>query len=115
MSQSFDEQELLDRVDQDVEFLAETVQLLVDEGPALVREIRAAAAAGDAAAVGRSAHALKGMISNFCADAAHGSAAEVERLGKGGDLVGVPAAVDALDGRLAELIAALKDFLAARA
>src|SRR4051812_18801415 len=105
MSQAFDERELLDRVDQDIEFLAETVQMLLDDGPALVADIRVAAAAGDAAAVGRSAHALKGMISNFCADGAHASAAEVERLGKAGDLAAVPAALEALDARLGELIA----------
>ena len=115
MSQAFDERELLDRVDQDFEFLAETVHMLVEEGPALVAAIRAATAAGDAAAVGRSAHALKGMISNYCAEPAHASAAEVERLGKAGELAGVPAAVDALDARLGELIASLRDFLAARA
>ena len=115
MSQAFDERELLDRIDQDLEFLSDTVQMLVEEGPPMVLEIRAAASAGDAAAVGRSAHALKGMISNFCADVAHASASEVERLGKGGDLAAVPAAVDVLDSRLGELIAALKGFLAARA
>lgn len=115
MSRPFDEEELLDRVDQDIEFLGDTVQMLVEEGPALVEKIRAATAAADAAAVGASAHALKGMISNFCAPDAHVSAAEVERLGKAGDLAAVPAAVDALDARLGELIASLKEFLAARA
>ena len=37
MSQAFDERELLERVDNDWEFLAETVQMLADDGPALMR------------------------------------------------------------------------------
>jgi two-component system, sensor histidine kinase and response regulator len=115
MSQAFDELELLDRVDSDTEFLAEAVQMLSDDGPALVRGIRASVTAGDAAGVASAAHTLKGMVSNFCAATAQASAFEVERLAKGGDLPGAEAAVEPLDARVGELIAALKDFLAARA
>ncbi|MFT3685685.1 MAG: Hpt domain-containing protein [Phycisphaerales bacterium] len=71
---AFDEQELLGRVDNDVGFLGETVEMLATDGPSLLSQVRAAAAAGDAAGVGRHAHALKGMLSNFCAPAAHACA-----------------------------------------
>src|SRR5688500_9619253 len=97
MSQAFDEQELLDRVDSDTEFLAEAVQMLSDDGPALVRSIRASVDAGEADRVASAAHTLKGMVSNFCAATAQASAYEVERLAKGGDLAGAGAAVDAVD------------------
>jgi len=111
----FDEKELLDRVDNDWDFLADTVQMLETDGRALMDEVRAAAAAaGDAAALGRAGHAIKGMISNFCSPAAHAAAAEVERIGKGGDLAAAPAAVDALGARLEELISDLTGFLATR-
>ena len=74
MPTTFDENELLSRVDNDRAFLGETVEMLAQDGRALLADVRSAVAAGDAAAVGRAAHALKGMISNFCAPTAHASA-----------------------------------------
>ena len=114
MSRTFDEKELLERVDNDWDFLVETVQMLSSDGPALVDEIRRAAVSGDAARVGRAAHALKGMVSNFCSPAAHGSALAVEQIGKGGDLSPVPPALDALERDVNALIADLSSFLAGR-
>ena len=46
--QPFDEKELLDRVDHDWEFLADTVQMLETDGRELMAEIRRAADASDA-------------------------------------------------------------------
>ena len=114
MPRTFDETELLERVDNDWEFLGETVQMLAADAPALLAEIRRATAAGDAPAVGRAAHALKGMISNFCAAAAQASAQDVEKHAKSGGLPDAAEAVEVLDARLRELIAELKDFVAAR-
>ena len=69
MSQVFDEQELLERIDGDWDFLGETVQMLASDGPELIRQLRDAVASGNAPEVGRLAHSLKGMISNFCSPA----------------------------------------------
>lgn len=110
MAQTFDEAELLERVDNDREFLAETVEMLVSDGPALLAQIRAGVAAGDAAAVGKHAHTLKGMISNFCAPDAQACALEVERIGKGGDLGAAPAAVETLETRVRALTDELTAF-----
>jgi two-component system, sensor histidine kinase and response regulator len=110
----FDENELLARVDNDWEFLGETVQMLVTDGRGLMEQIRTASASGDALAVGLAAHTLKGMISNFCAPAAHATAFEVEKIGKGGDLAAAPGAVKTLETQLEALIAALNEFLATR-
>ena len=115
MPRVFDEKELIERVDNDWEFLGETVQMLSTDGPALLKAIRRATESGDAPAVGREAHALKGMISNFCSPPAHACALEVERLGKGGDLAAVPPALGLLETQLNTLIADLTAFLAARA
>ena len=114
MAKAFDEQELLDRVDNDVGFLAETVQMLATDGRSLLAEVRQALAAGDAAAVGRSAHTLKGMISNFCSPQTQAGAFYVEKLGKSGDLSSAPAAVQMLGDGLEALIAELLDFVQAR-
>jgi HPt (histidine-containing phosphotransfer) domain-containing protein len=109
----FDEKELLARVDNDRAFLAESVDMLATDGRSLMGEIRRAAAAGDAPAVGRAGHTLKGMISNFCAPATHASAFAVEQIGKGGDLAAAPDAVKELEAQLEGLIAALNEFLTA--
>ena len=110
----FDETELLDRVDHDWEFVADTVEMLSSDGRALMAEVRRASDAGDAAALGRAAHTLKGMISNFCAPAAQASAFAVEKIGKEGDLSLAPGAVTVLESDLEALIAALGNFVAAR-
>ena len=114
MPRAFDEKELLERVDNDWDFLGETVEMLSADGPALLESIRRATESGDAPAVGRLAHALKGMLSNFCSPAAHASASEVERLGKGGDLLAVPPVLGTLEVQVITLIADLSDFLATR-
>lgn len=113
MATTFDQAELLDRVDHDLEFLGETVEMLVADGPALVQEIRAAIAGGDAAGVGRHAHALKGMISNFCAAEAQACALEVERIGKSGELSAAGVALDALEVQLSSLTTELLAFMKA--
>jgi HPt (histidine-containing phosphotransfer) domain-containing protein len=114
MSQAFDAKELLDRVDNDWDFLAETVQMLCDDGRRLIEQIRAAAATGDAAAVGRAGHALKGMVSNFCSPAAQASALAVEQIGKSGDLGAISVPLADLEANFEVLVAALTDFLATR-
>jgi HPt (histidine-containing phosphotransfer) domain-containing protein len=112
MSQLFDEAELLDRVDQDWEFLGETVDMLAADAPALVQEIRRAMDAGDATAVGRAAHTLKGMVANFCAAAPHAAAFELERMGKAGDLSGAVTAMDTLESQLLTLTEQLQALVA---
>jgi two-component system, sensor histidine kinase and response regulator len=114
MAQSFDEAELVSRVDSDLAFLAETIQMLETDGPALMADIDRALAAADAPALGRAAHALKGVISNFCAAPAQQSALEVERIGKGGNLAQASAATALLELRLQALIAELQTFIHAR-
>ena len=114
MPRVFDEKELLERIDNDWDFLADTVQMLESDGRALLDEIRRANEAGDAPAVGRAAHTLKGMISNFCAAGPQANAFEVEKIGKSGDLASAPAAVKVLGDALERLIKELNEFLATR-
>jgi two-component system, sensor histidine kinase and response regulator len=114
MTPAFDKTELLERVDNDLSFLAETVQMLETDGRALMRQVSAALAAGDAPAVRRAAHTLKGMISNFCAPAVQSLALEVETAGKVGDCVTAAPAAARLESALEALIGELAVFLKAR-
>jgi len=114
MQPAFDEKELMDRLDNDIAFLAETVQMLETDGRKLMGDVQTALAAGDAAAVGRSAHTLKGMISNFCAPAVQAMALEVEKAGKAGNFADASAAAGRLAPGLEELIGQLDAFVKAR-
>lgn len=114
MAKLFNDTELLERVDNDVGFLAETVDMLDTDGRKLLAETQAAVAASDAAAIGRSAHALKGMISNFCADSVQAMALEVEKAGKAGDAAAAAAVLPALAANLESLIVELRHSVAER-
>ena len=114
MPRAFDGPELLDRVDNDWEFLGETVRMLEADGPALLEELRRCADAGDAPSVGKAAHTLKGMVSNFCAPDAQAGALAVEQMGKSGDLSALRPALERLETRVRSLVADLNDFLEAR-
>ncbi len=115
MPRAFDENDLLERVDNDWDFLAETVEMLANDGRTLMAEIRRSAESGDAAAVGRAAHTLKGMISNFCSPDVHAAALAVEQLGKRGDLAAAGPAIERLETHLNTLISELADFVSTRA
>jgi HPt (histidine-containing phosphotransfer) domain-containing protein len=115
MPRAFDENELLERIDNDWDFLAETVEMLAKDGRALMAEIRRACASDDAVAVARAAHTLKGMISNFCSPDAHAAALGVEQMGKCGDLAAAGPATEGLETHLNTLLADLADFVSTRA
>ena len=114
MPWAFDDKALLERVDNDWDFLAETVEMLQTDGRALMEKTRAAVDAADAAALALAAHTLKGMISNFCSRTAQASALELAKIGKSGDLAAAPASVSTLQAQLDALIASLNEFLATR-
>ena len=111
MSDAFNEQELMESIDGDLEFLEETIEIFVEDGPPLLQEIARAVTAGDAAALATSAHSLKGMLSNFYATPAVAAALELERKGRAGDLTDVEAAVDRMRLEAQRLGDALQQFL----
>ena len=114
MAINFDESELLERLDNDIAFLGETVGMLTTDGPPLLEQLRAAVGAGDASGVTRHAHALKGMISNFAAPRTQACAAEIEKMGRGGDLAAAGPALGFLQQQLDALTAELVAFVKAR-
>ena len=107
MSDAFDEDALLDRIEDDLEFLEETIAMLDDDAPGLLEEIRSAAASGDADALVKPSHALKGMLSNFCAAPAEAAARDVEMMGREKRLAEVGPAVEVLQSQTDQLREAL--------
>lgn len=112
--QNFDETQLLDRVDNDIGFLAETVDMLATDGPDLLAKLQQAITHGDAPAVGRLAHMLKGMIANFCAADAQATALDMEKMGKSGDLSQALDTLEILTEHTAALTTELQAFVKAR-
>jgi two-component system, sensor histidine kinase and response regulator len=78
--------ELLQRVDGDRAFLSELVGVFREECPGQIREAQDAIARGDAAEVERVGHSLKAALGNLSAIGASGLAAELETMGRSGDL-----------------------------
>lgn len=107
----FDAKTLLAQNDGDLEFLRETCQVLREDGPRLLAAIRQAVADGDAAALSREAHTLKGMVGNFCAGPAGEAARQLETLGREGRLADAPSALAILERELSRLDASLAQFL----
>jgi two-component system, sensor histidine kinase and response regulator len=111
MATTFDENELFDNLGGDVGFLAETVQMLENDGPVLMKQLQDALSAGDAPAVGKTAHTIKGMVSNFCSPLTQSAALDVEKMGKAGDLSDTPAAIAILADRINALTVELRAFV----
>ncbi len=110
MSDVFDENALMERVDGDVEFLAETLAMLDEESPPLLEQMRLAAVSRDAANLVKAAHALKGMLANFCAEPAVSAARELESLGRAARLDDVELAATRVLQETERLRAALHEF-----
>ena len=113
MSEAFDERALMERVDGGIEFLEETIAMLDEDSPDLLRQIQEAAARADAEGIVGPAHTLKGMLANCCATAAETAARAVEMMGREDRMVNVDEAVTALHGETDRLRDALHGFLEA--
>jgi HPt (histidine-containing phosphotransfer) domain-containing protein len=111
MSNIIDREALLDRVDNDMEFLAETVEMLEEDGPDLLAQIRDAIEANDSEALSVAAHTYKGMVANFCADSTVEAALKLEMMGKDGELTGASEALAVLEGLARQLATALQELL----
>jgi HPt (histidine-containing phosphotransfer) domain-containing protein len=76
----------LDWVDGDQALLAELIGIFLEDCPRRLQELEQAASEGHAIGVRQSAHSLKGMVACFATRSAQSLAAEMEDLGKAGDL-----------------------------
>jgi HPt (histidine-containing phosphotransfer) domain-containing protein len=93
----------LARVGGDAELLKEIAQLFLDDYPHLLDELHTALACGDARGVERTAHGLKGSVSNFGAPAAVEAARTIEALGRAQQLQEVSQVLRTLELALAAL------------
>ena len=100
---------LLQQVGGDEGLLAELVTVFRADSARLREEIAAALGRGDARAVERAAHTLKGLVRFFGASAAAEEALRLERMGRAGDLAGGREALARLTAEGDRLLAALPE------
>ncbi len=87
---------LLDRVEGDRALVSQLVKVFFEETPSLMREIRTAFRGGDAAAMGKAAHRLRGTLTTMGAERAAAPAWKLELSGREGG-------AESSDSTLAEL------------
>jgi PAS domain S-box-containing protein len=78
------------------EFLVEVVEAFLSDTPPRIETIKATLASGDGDGLGRAAHSLKGSSGNFGAARLQALCADIERLGRAGQLTGLAPLVERL-------------------
>ena len=96
-------------IDEDGSVLAEVIQMYLDEAPPQLARLQQALAAGQAAGLGETAHALKSASFNVGAMALGETCRRLERLGKAGDLAGAAELVASIERQYALVAPALME------
>jgi two-component system, sensor histidine kinase and response regulator len=99
----FDRAVAMSRVGGDAELLKEIALLFLDDYPKSLSELRQAVQVGDARQIERTAHGLKGSVSNFGARPAVDAASELETMGRAQQLIEVEQVLRTLELALAAL------------
>jgi PAS domain S-box-containing protein len=111
----FDPNAALRRVDGDRDLLKEVASLFFEDTPRLLTEVRNAIQRGDGKALERSAHTLKGSVSNFGARVAFEAAFSLERMGRNGDFARASEVYVQLERQVTLLVPALETVLKEKA
>jgi CheY-like chemotaxis protein/HPt (histidine-containing phosphotransfer) domain-containing protein len=107
---ALDTTKILERIGGDRELLRELAGLFVGDCPRMLSDIQDAVRDGNAEALQKAAHALKGSVSNFGAEAAVQVAFKLEMMGRNQDMTDATQALKELEreiGRVREGLSAL--------
>ena len=104
---------LVDRVGGDESLLREITEIFLEEYPVLMSDIRGAIDSRDAVQLERSAHSLKGSVSNFGAADVTAAAYRLETLGRRCELGEAGEALLVLESQLERLRPALEEVASA--
>lgn len=107
----FDKDAILDRFDGEGEFLAELVEIFINDIPAQFSEIQKAVDNRNGKDLEKSAHKLKGAIANFTEKAAFEAALKIEIMGRENRLDEAEEAYNTLVKEVEYLVNALKEFV----
>ncbi len=104
--------EALTRVDEDEDLFQTLVELFIEQAPLDMAAAQTALDAGDAEALARAAHRMKGAILQFSAPTVLEATKQLEALGKAGALDRAATVCAQVDRELQQLIAALRAYAA---
>lgn len=97
----------LARMGSDRELLNKMVEFFREDSTDLRERLNLAVVEGDPAAVQLAAHSLRGLASNFGADATTLAALRLEEMGRAGDVASMTAALRELEGEISRLLTTL--------
>ncbi len=103
----FDRDVVMNRVGGDRDLLNEVVQLFLADAPILVAQVRKAIGGGDAPALERAAHTLKGLVANFSVTAAV-AASQLENMARQKNLAEAHESLQQVEHQVSQLTAALQ-------
>ncbi|MGD8281515.1 MAG: response regulator, partial [Gemmatimonadota bacterium] len=89
-SPAFDRDELMERVESDLDLLSTLVGVFKADSPKMLGDIEEAIAAGDQEAITSAAHTMKGALSVFGAEPARAIAERLEHTSRAGEVEEVP-------------------------
>ena len=101
--------EALGRLGGDEDLFRDLCRIFLEESPKLLRKLRQAVAEGDAGAVMRAAHSLKGEVGYLGAGEASQAARELEDMGRENKLAAAPETLILLEREISGLHFAMKD------
>ena len=103
--------ELAERLDGDFELFVELSDLFFEDSLSLLNKIEESIRKNDPEALRKSAHTLKGAVSNFSAQKAYDAAYELETAGRDGVFDSAPEKFSMLKNEIAEVINAMKSLV----
>jgi len=99
--------DLNERLDGDIDLYRELAEIFINDSKTLLQRIRESIDTGNAQQLYKSAHTLKGAVSNFSAQKAYDAALALEIQGKENTLENAGPSYDDLTARIDELITAM--------
>jgi HPt (histidine-containing phosphotransfer) domain-containing protein len=101
----------MERVENDLDFLADALEVYNEDCPQLISQMRDALSRQDSAALGNGAHTLKGLLSNFAAHSAVEAALKLEAIASQRELSGASQVLATLEHESKRLKDALEKIL----
>jgi len=107
----FDREDLLDRLDDDLELLGELFEDYLEDKEEHLGKVRTAISSGDMKQLYDGAHALRGCVANFCSNAAFQVATKLQDLANAGQTDQAPAVAAQLEKEIDMLTNELRAFI----
>jgi HPt (histidine-containing phosphotransfer) domain-containing protein len=111
LSSVMDVRSTLKRLGNDIELFHEIIHIYLEDEPQLLQAAAHAIETGDATALRRAAHSLKGLAATLSAPHAVSEAFRLEQLGAAGDMSEAAESLRHLQQRLADLNGPLRQYV----